>query len=126
IADPCVLVANDQQPYKTLQDLVADAKKRPNEIVFSTAGFYAATHLPMALFTNLAGIQMRHLPTNGGGPSLTALLGNNSNVSVLALSGTLGQIKAGKLKPLALMGGKRSKAVPDVPTMRELGYNTEY
>jgi tripartite-type tricarboxylate transporter receptor subunit TctC len=126
VADPCVLVTNDQQPYKALQDLVADAKKRPNEIVFSTAGFYAATHLPMALFMKSAGIQMRHLPTNGGGPSLTALLGNNSNVSILALSGTLAQIKAGKLKPLALMGGQRAKAVPDVPTMKELGYNTEY
>jgi tripartite-type tricarboxylate transporter receptor subunit TctC len=126
VADPCVLVVNDQQPYKSLKEFVEDAKKRPNQIVFSTAGFYAATHLPMALFMKAAGIQMRHLPTNGGGPSLTALLGNNSNVSILAVSGTLAQIKAGKLRPLALMGGTRSKALPDVPTMKELGYNTEY
>ena len=126
VADPCVLVANDQQPYKTLKDFVDDAKKRPNGIVFSTAGFYAATHLPMVLFMKSAGLQLRHLPTSGGGPSLTALLGNNSNVSILGVSGTLAQIRAGKLRPLALMGGKRSKALPDVPTMKELGYNTEY
>jgi tripartite-type tricarboxylate transporter receptor subunit TctC len=126
IADPCVLVTNDQQPYKSLKEFIDDAKKRPNEIIFSTAGFYAATHLPMALFMKAAGLQLRHLPTTGGGPSLTALLGNNSNVSILAVSGTLAQIKAGKLRPLALMGGQRSKALPEVPTMKELGYNTEY
>ncbi len=126
VADPCALVVNDQQPYKTLKEFIDDAKKRPNEIIFSTAGFYAATHLPMVLFTKLAGLQLRHLPTSGGGPSLTALLGNNSNVSVLGVSGTLPQIRAGKLRPLAVMGGKRSKAIPDVPTMKELGFNTEY
>jgi tripartite-type tricarboxylate transporter receptor subunit TctC len=126
VADPCVLVVNDKQPYKSLKELVEDAKKRPNQIVFSTAGFYAATHLPMALFMKEAKIEMRHLPTNGGGPSLTALLGNNSNASILAVSGTIAQIKAGKLKALALMGGTRSKALPDVPTMKELGYHLEY
>jgi tripartite-type tricarboxylate transporter receptor subunit TctC len=126
VADPCVLVVNDKQPYKTLKELTDDAKKRPDEIIYSTAGFFSATHLPTVLFTKLAGIQLRHLPTNGGGPSLTALLGNNSNMSILAVSGTLAQIKAGKLRPLALMGGQRSKALPDVPTMKELGYDTEY
>src|SRR5262249_34774086 len=71
-------------------------------------------------------IKLRHLPTNGGGPSLTALLGNNSNVSILAMSGALAQIKAGKVRALALMGGKRAAVLPDVPTMKELGYNIEY
>ena len=65
---PMVLVVNDQQPYKTLKELVDDAKKRPNEIVFSSSGLYGALHLPTALFMKAAGIQMRHLPTNGGGP----------------------------------------------------------
>lgn len=126
VADPCVFVVNDQQPYKSLKEFTDDANKRPNQIVYSTAGFYSATHIPIAMFAKAAGMQLRHLPTNGGGPSLTALLGNNSNVSILALSGTLAQIKAGKLRPLALMGGKRAKAIPDVPTMKELGYNIEY
>jgi len=80
----------------------------------------------MALFMRDAGLQLRHLPTSGGGPSLTALLGNNSNTSILSLAGTLAQIKAGKLRALALMGAHRAKAIPDVPTMKELGYNTEY
>ena len=126
VADPCVVTVNDKQPYKTLKELVDDAKKRPNQIIYSTAGFYSATHLPTVMFSKMAGIEFRHLPTQGGGPSLTALLGNNSNMSILSLSGALAQIKAGKLRPLALLGGKRAKPIPDVPTMKELGYNLEY
>jgi tripartite-type tricarboxylate transporter receptor subunit TctC len=126
VADPCVFVVNDKQPYKTMQEFIADARKRPNQIVFSSAGFYSAVHIPMALFMKYAGLQIRHLPTNGGGPALTALLGNNSNVAILAVSGALPQIRAGKLRPLALMGANRVKALPDVPTMKELGFNIEY
>jgi len=126
IADPCVFVVNDKQPYKSFKEFVDDAKQRPNQIVFSTAGFYSAVHIPMALILKGSGLQLRHLPTSGGGPALTALLGNNSNVAILALSGALAQIKAGKLRPLALMGGSRASAVPDVPTMKELGYDLEY
>src|SRR5205809_2242080 len=120
IADPCVLLVNDQQPYKTLKDLVDDAKKRPNEIIFSSSGLYGALHIPTALFMKAAGsLQLRHLPTNGGGPALTALLGNNSQVLVSSISACLAQIKAGKARPLALFGATRSSALPDVPTMKE-------
>ena len=75
-----VLIVNDQQPYKTLKEFVDDAKKRPDELIFSSSGLYGALHLPTALFMKAAGIQMRHLPTNGGGPALTALIGNNAQV----------------------------------------------
>jgi tripartite-type tricarboxylate transporter receptor subunit TctC len=126
IADPCVFVVNDKQPYKSFKEFIDDAKKRPNQIIFSTAGFYSAVHIPMALILKSAGLQLRHLPTSGGGPALTALLGNNANVAILALSGALAQIKAGKLRPLALMGGSRAAALPDVPTMKELGFDLEY
>jgi tripartite-type tricarboxylate transporter receptor subunit TctC len=127
VADPCVLLVNDKQPYKTLKDLTDDAKKRPDEIIFSSSGLYGALHIPMALYMKAAGgLKMRHLPTNGGGPALTAFLGNNSQVLVSSISASLPQIKAGKAKPLVLFGATRSKALPDVPTMKELGYNIEY
>jgi tripartite-type tricarboxylate transporter receptor subunit TctC len=127
VADPCVLLVNDQQPYKTLKDLTDDIKKRPDEIIFSSSGLYGALHIPTALYMKEAGgLKMRHLPTNGGGPALTAFLGNNSQVLVSSISASLAQIKAGKAKPLALFGTARSKALPDVPTMKELGYNLEY
>lgn len=126
VADPCVILVNDQQPYKTLKELTDDAKKRPEEIIFSSSGLYGALHIPTALYMKAAGIKMRHLPTQGGGPALTALLGNNSQVLVSSISAANAQIKAGKVRPLAMFGAKRSKALPDVPTMKELGYDIEY
>jgi tripartite-type tricarboxylate transporter receptor subunit TctC len=127
VADPCVLIVNDQQPYKSLAQLTDDARKRPNEIIFSSSGLYGALHIPIALYMKAAGgLKLRHLPTNGGGPALTALLGNNSQVLVSSISACLGQIKAGKARPLALLGAAPSKALPDVPTMKELGYDIEY
>jgi tripartite-type tricarboxylate transporter receptor subunit TctC len=127
VADPCVLLVNDQQPYKTLKELVEDAKKRPDAIIYSSSGLYGALHIPTALFAKAAGgLKLRHLPTQGGGPALTAVLGNNSQVLVSSISAAAAQIKAGKLKPLAMFGAQRSKALPDVPTMKELGYDIEY
>jgi tripartite-type tricarboxylate transporter receptor subunit TctC len=127
VADPCVVLVNDKQPYKSLKELTEDAKKRPDAIIFSSSGLYGALHIPMALYMKAAGdLKLRHLPTNGGGPALTAFLGNNSQVLVSSISAAINQIKAGKARPLAMFGDKRSKALPDVPTMKELGYNLEY
>ena len=126
IADPMVLVVNDKQPHKTLKEFVDDAKKRPNQLIFSSSGLYGALHLPMALFMKSAGIQMKHLPTAGGGPALTAILGNNSQALVSSIAAANAQMKAGKLRPLACFGGSRAPALPDVPTMKELGYDVEF
>ncbi len=127
VADPCVLLVNDKQPYQTLKDLTDDAKKRPDAIIFSSSGLYGALHIPTALYMKAAGgLKLRHLPTNGGGPALTAFLGNNSQVLVSSISASLNQIKAGKAKPLAMFGATRSLALPHVPTMKELGYDIDY
>ncbi len=126
IADPMVLIVNDQQPYKTLKEFVEDVKKKPNELIFSSSGLHGALHLPTALFLKTAGLQMKHLPTNGGGPALTALIGNNSQVLVSSIAAASGQIKAGKARALASFGAQRSPAHPDVPTMKELGYDIEF
>jgi tripartite-type tricarboxylate transporter receptor subunit TctC len=126
-ADPILLVVNEKQPYKTLKDFLDDAKKRPEAIVYSSGGLYGATHLPVAMLEHATGIpKMRHLPTNGGGPAITALLGNNAQASTQSLSATLQHIKSGKLRALASFGAKRSAVLPDVPTLKELGYNVEY
>jgi tripartite-type tricarboxylate transporter receptor subunit TctC len=126
IADPCVLLVNDQQPYKTLKEFTDDAKKRPEQLIFSSSGLYGALHLPMALYMRAADIKLRHLPTNGGGPALTALIGNNSQALVSSIAAASGQMKAGKARALASFGAKRSAAFPDVPTMKELGYDIEF
>jgi len=74
----------------------------------------------------VGGLQLRHLPTNGGGPAITAILGNNAQCTTQSVSATLPHIKAGKLRPLAVFSATRSKELPDVPTLKELGYDTEY
>jgi tripartite-type tricarboxylate transporter receptor subunit TctC len=126
VADPCVVIVNSQQTYKTLKEFVDDANKRPNEILYSSSGLYGALHIPMALFLKASGLKLRHLPTQGGGPALTALLGNNSQVLISSVSACLAQLRAGQVRALASFGGQRSKVLPDVPTMKEEGYNLEY
>ena len=125
-AGPMVLVVNDQQPYKTVKELVADAKANPDKLIFSSSGLYGALHLPTALFMKATGIKMKHLPTNGGGPALTAILGNNSQVLVSSIAAASAQMKAGKLRALACFGEKRAASAPDVPTLKELGYDVEF
>jgi tripartite-type tricarboxylate transporter receptor subunit TctC len=127
IADPVLLIVNDQQPYKNLKDFIDDAKKRPDAIIYSSGGLYGATHLPMAIFEKATGVpKLRHLPPAGAGPAITALLGNNAQASSQTISASLQHIKSGKLKALASFGGTRSKTLPDVPTLKELGYDAEY
>ena len=123
---PMVLAVNDQTPYTTLKELVDDAKQRSNQIIFSSSGLYGALHLPTALFMQAAGIQMRHLPTNGGGPALTAILGNNSQVLVTSIAAAAAHIRAGKLRALACFSPQRAVSLRDVPTLKELGYNVEF
>jgi tripartite-type tricarboxylate transporter receptor subunit TctC len=128
IADPIVLLVNDQQPYKSLKEFVEAAKKPDSTIIYSSGGLYGATHLPMALIELAVGggLKLRHLPTAGGGPAITAMLGNTAQASTQSISASLQHIKAGKLRPLVSLGGTRSKILPDVPTMKELGYDAEY
>jgi tripartite-type tricarboxylate transporter receptor subunit TctC len=127
IADPVLLLVNDQQPYKTLQEFIESAKAHPGTLVFSSGGLYGASHLPLAYLEKATGpLNLRHLPTSGGGPAITAILGNNAQVTTQSVSATLPHIKSGKLRPLAIFSAKRSKLLPDVPTLKELGYDVEY
>ena len=126
IADPMVLLVNDQVPYKTLKELVDAAKAKPDSLLFSSSGLHGALHLPTALFLKAADIKMKHLPTNGGGPALTALIGNNSQVLASSFAAANAQIKAGKARALASFGAKRDPQHPGVPTMKELGYDIEF
>jgi len=127
VADPIVMIANNDLPYKTLKDLVADATANPDKLIYSSSGLYGASHIPTVLFAKSAGnLQMRHLPTNGGGPAVTAVLGGNVNFFMSPTSIALPHIRAGKVRPLAVSSAKRIKTLPDVPTFRELGYDLEY
>src|SRR5436305_14487836 len=100
VADPMLLLVNDQQPYKTLQEFIAGAKAHPDTLVFSSGGLYGASHLPLAYLEKATGpLHLRHLPTSGGGPAIVAMLGNNARVTTLPVGATLPEVKAGTLRP---------------------------
>jgi tripartite-type tricarboxylate transporter receptor subunit TctC len=127
VADPILLLVNDQQPYKTFKEFLDGAKAQPDKLVFSSGGLYGATHLPLAYLEKATGpLKLRHLPTAGGGPAIVAILGNNAQVTAQSVSATLQHVKAGKLRPIASFGGTRSPVLPDVPTLKELGFDVEY
>jgi tripartite-type tricarboxylate transporter receptor subunit TctC len=125
-ADPSMLVVRADMPWKTAKDLVADAKKRPGEIVFSSSGLYGAAHVPVEMFMHAAGIKMRHLPTTGGGPMMNAILGGHSQVTMTPASLAVAHVKAGTLRFLAHTGTAPVAAYPDVPSFKSLGYDVEY
>jgi tripartite-type tricarboxylate transporter receptor subunit TctC len=123
---PMALYVNDQQPYKTVNELVDDAKKNPDKLIYSSSGIYGALQLPTQLFIQASGVKMKHLPTNGGGPALTALLGNNAQVLASSVAAANTQAKAGKIRALATFSDKRLASMPDVPTMKEAGFGVEF
>jgi len=124
-ADPTLLIVHPSTPWKSVKDLVNDAKKRPNDIIYVSAGPYTVAHMAMEVFQQAAGVKMRHLPTTGGGPAMTALLGGHAFVSALSTGAVTPQAKAGKLRVLANTGAKRLAAFPGIPTLKELGYDAE-
>ena len=110
VADPIVMIINTDLPYKTLKELVEDAKANPNKLIFSSSGLYGASHIPTALLAKAAGnLQMRHLPTTGGGPAVTAVLGGNASFFMSPTSIALPHIKGGKVRPLAVSSAVRAK-----------------
>jgi tripartite-type tricarboxylate transporter receptor subunit TctC len=125
-ADPVVLVVREDAPWKTVKDFVADAKQRPGKISYSSSGIFGALHMPYALLENATGTTLWHVPYNGGGPAVQALLGGQVDSTVGGPAAMIGQIRAKKFRPLANFGGKRLASLPDVPTLKELGIDAEY
>jgi tripartite-type tricarboxylate transporter receptor subunit TctC len=125
-ADPVVLVVREDAPWKTAKDFVADAKSRPGKITYSSSGIYGALHMPFVLLENATGASLWHVPYNGGGPALQALLGSQVDATVGGPAAMITQVRAKRLRPLANFGTKRLASLPDVPTLKELGIDAEY
>ncbi len=125
-ADPVVLVVREESPWKTVQEFVADAKQRPNKITYSSSGIYGALHMPFVMLEHATGASLWHVPYNGGGPAVQALLGSQVDVTVGGPATMIGQIKGKRLRPLANFGDKRLASLPEVPTLKEVGINAEY
>jgi tripartite-type tricarboxylate transporter receptor subunit TctC len=125
-ADPTVLVVRTDGPYKTVKDFVDAAKANPGKINYSSSGVYGTLHVAMEIFANAAGIKLFHVPYQGGGPAVTALLGGQVEASAQGPAAAIGQIRGGKMRALAGWGTERLKLLPDIPTLKELGYDAEF
>ena len=125
-ADPTVLAVRADSPWKTLQEFVADAKKRPAAISYGSSGNYGTMHVPMEMFAADAGIKMLHVPYTGAGPAVVGLLGGNIDAIASGPSTVIQHVKAGKVRVLASWGDHRLASLPDVPTLSESGFNAVF
>ncbi|MBI4561087.1 MAG: tripartite tricarboxylate transporter substrate binding protein, partial [Candidatus Rokubacteria bacterium] len=125
-ADPTILVVHAERPWRSVKELVEDAKKRPGEISFSSSGVYGTLHMATEMFSHAAGVKFKHVPYGGAGPALTAILGGHVDMLASGPAVVLPHIKTGKLRPLAGWGAKRVEALADLPTFKELGYDIEF
>jgi tripartite-type tricarboxylate transporter receptor subunit TctC len=118
---PLVVVSGMKLPANNLKELADLTKTKPNGINFSSGGAGSSGHLAAELLKNNLGIEMAHIPYKGGGPALTATISGEVDITILGSVITVPQIKGGNLKPLALLGKKRTPALPQVPTAQEQG-----
>src|SRR5512134_358795 len=125
-ADPTVLVVGADSPWKTLPEFVASAKAYPGKINYSSSGVYGTLHVAMEIFAHAAGIKLFHVPYQGGGPAVTALLGGQVHALASGPAAAIGQIKAGKMRALASWSTERLPLLPEIPTFKELGYDAEF
>jgi tripartite-type tricarboxylate transporter receptor subunit TctC len=123
---PTLLIVPADAPYKTLADFISDAKTKPGQMAFCSGGLYGMSHLPIEIFAKSVGLKFRHVPFTGGGPCLAAVIGKHVDFAAQYPPTTLPLVRGNKLKVLAVVGGKRLKSIPDVPTVKELGIDAEY
>jgi len=119
---PLVLVVNSNSPYKSLADVIAAAKREPGKLSFATPGVGTTPHLAGETFSQEAGITITSVAYKGGAPALNDLLAGQVDLYFEAPATIVSQIQAGKLRPLAVTGKKRLAALPNVPTVAELGF----
>ena len=119
---PYVLVVNPQKlPVGSVRELIAAAKAEPGKIDFASSGNGSSQHLVGALFNSLAGTELNHVPYKGSGPAMQDLLAAQVGVSFAGVPNVLGQVRAGRLRALAVTTPTRWGELPDVPTMAEAG-----
>ena len=119
---PNVLAVPAHSPYKKLADMMADLKARPDKVTFASAGNGTSDHLTAELFWQETGTKGVHVPYKGGAPAMTDLLGGQVDATFMNINTGLPNIKAGKLRALAITSSERSSLLPEVPTMQELGF----
>src|SRR5262245_28615839 len=121
VISPGVMVVHPSVPAKNVKELIAFAKARPNELFYSSSGQGSAQHLTMAMFCQMTGLKMTHVPYKGTAPSITDVVAGRIAVTVASVISTRPMFTTGKLRALAVVGAKRTPALPDYPTVAESG-----
>jgi len=120
-AVPNLLEVHPSVPVKTVKELIALAKSKPGQLTYASSGSGTSIHLSAELFKTMAGVDMLHIPYKGSAPAVTDLIGGQVQLMFDNLPSSIAQVKAGKLRPIAVTTLKRSPALPDVPTIAESG-----
>ncbi len=118
---PNVLVCTPGFEAKSVKDLIRLAKARPGQIAYASSGNGSAQHLAGALFEDLAGVKLVHVPYRGGGPAMNDVMAGQVPLFFANVASSLGQIQSGRLRPLAVTSRRRTRSLPDMPTMEEAG-----
>ena len=121
VTSPYLFVVHPSVPVKGIKELIAVAKAQPNKITYASAGNASNLHIAVELFNVLAGVKMLHIPYKGGGPALTAVLGGESDLSVLSASAVMPYVNGGRMRALAISSPKRMNVLPQIPTVAESG-----
>ncbi len=116
---PQLIAANIASPYKTMQDIVSQAKAQPGKVAYASVGAGTPSHIAGELLNLRAGIKLLHVPYKGGGPAVTDVLGGQVPLLFVSIPAAMGHVKSGKLRPIAVTTLKRSGAAPEVPTVAE-------
>ena len=119
VAFPNVLVVGSAQPFRSLDDYIKFSRTKPGAMAYGTSGIGSTGHLSGALFESVAKVDLTHVPYKGGGPAMSDLLGNQVPSVFASAPSAVSQIKAGKIRALAVTGAKRTEMLPDVPTLGE-------
>lgn len=117
-----IVVVHPDVPARTLKEFVALAKRKPGALRHGSGGVGSSNHLAAELLKKVSGIDIVHVPYKGAGPSLAALLGGEIQMNISSTASSIGHIQSGRLRALASTGTKRSKVLPEVPTVAESGY----
>jgi tripartite-type tricarboxylate transporter receptor subunit TctC len=121
VTSPYLFVVHPSVPAKSIRELIAVAKVQPNKITYASAGNASNLHIAVELFNVMTGVKTLHIPYKGGGPALTAVLGGETDLAVLASSAVMPYVNGGRMRALAITSAKRMSMLPQIPTVAESG-----
>ena len=123
---PPIIIVPYNSPWKTLGDMIKDARAKPGHYAYSHGGLYGMAHVPAEVFAQVGGMKFRSVPYKGGGPAIAAVVGGHVDFQMSYPNTSFPLVQGNKLKVLGVLGSKRLKAIPDIPATKEFGVDAEY